>query len=212
MPAKFFKILIWLIFFCPVAVYSVMSSTNYTILGDQVGMGADMSQGGNYVLRDSSGALITAGSIDSDTYEIRSGFYFIDKGVLSVSVSPSTISLGTLSTSVVATATTTITVSTDSETGYNLSISSVSAGGLNNVSDAQVTAGSEEFGVAGSGTDCQLPSGTDTSTNSGLLIASHNSAINFSQTNLTFKAAISNSTAAVQSTGKTISFIASANF
>lgn len=196
----------------PIFSFSEMSSEHYQILGDQVGIGAGESSGGVYTLKDSSGALITAGIIDSNAYEIRSGFYFMDSGVLSLDISPSSLSLGALSASTVKTAETSITVSTDSATGYTLAIDSVSAGGLTNVSDGTVTAGSEEFGFSGSGADCLLSPTTDTSTTAGLPIASHSTAISFSTTTLTFKAAISNSTASTASGAKTISFIVSANF
>lgn len=189
-----------------------MSSTHYTILNDQVGMGAGISEGGNYSLRDSSGALISAGVVDGNTYEIRSGFYFGDNGTLSVTVNPSAIDLGTLSTSTVETTETTITVSTDSETGYTLAIGSVSAGGLADVSDGQVTAGSEEFGFVGTGSDCLLSSSTPTAIVASLPIASHGSATNSSEINLVFQAAISSSTLPTASGEKNISFTASANF
>jgi len=191
----------------------VMSSDHYQILGDQIGIGAGESTGGAYTLHDSSGALITAGVIDSNTYEIRSGFYFMDSGVLSVSVSPSSLNLGSLSASEVKTAQTTITVSTDSTTGYSLAIGSVGSGGLANVATGQqVVAGTEAFGFSGSGADYLFSSSTDKAVSAGLTFASKSSVATYSQTVLTFKAAISNSTTSTASGQKTISFIASANF
>ncbi|HBU06842.1 MAG TPA: hypothetical protein DEB09_02055 [Candidatus Magasanikbacteria bacterium] len=212
MRTKLILLLVVIIIFYPLPSSSIMSSTHYTILNDQIGMGAGISEGGVYSLRDSSGALISAGVVDGNTYEIRSGFYFGDNGTLSVTISPSTIDLGALNTSTVNTTETTITVNTDSETGYTLAVGSVSAGGLTDVSDGQVTAGSEEFGFVGTGDDCLLSASTSTAVTASLPIASHSSAINSSEINLVFQAAISNSTPPTASGQKNISFTASANF
>ncbi len=118
--------------------------------------------GGDYTLYDSSA------SYDTDT--ITAGNLFLDGGLfthdeLILSLSATSIDLGTLSADSVATAYVTSTITTDSITGYGLTVTedgNLRSGGndIDDVGDGTVTAGSEEYGISTTGDDGQLSSDT----------------------------------------------------
>jgi hypothetical protein len=81
----------------------------------------------------------------STTYTLRGGFQAMEQDqTLSLTVSTSSLSLGTLSKTAVSNATTTFSVNTNSLTGYTVSISEVSGTSPATVSDGAVTAGADE--------------------------------------------------------------------
>lgn len=196
----------------PFAVLGAMSSTNYYIYADSVGVnGGGLSVTGTYSLEDTLGES-PVGVATSTSYEARGGYQAMERGELSLAISSASLSLGTLSASAVNTASTTLTVSSDASTGYTLSVGSVSgslATSFHAVSDSSVTAGSEEYGASGSGGDNQLSG--DVAITNGLVVASANTPRVNSATVLTFKAAMSNATVAGPYS-ETITFTASANF
>ncbi len=195
----------------PTNLFAAMSSTDYYIYADTIDSGGVFSIGGEYSL-DSSLGESPVGIMNDGTYEIRGGYQAMDRGYISLSISDSSLNLGTLSTSTVSSASTTATVSTDAGTGYSLTVGSAiwSGGSLQDVVGGTVTAGTEAFGVAGSGAENQLTSG-DVAVTSSLLIAASVAPIVGSATVLEFKAAISSTTVA-GSYSQTVVLTASANF
>jgi hypothetical protein len=150
---KFAKINLALaILMLPVCVFSAMSSTNYYIYADSVETGGGLSTGGVYSLEDTLGEGIIS-QTGATTYNINAGYQAMVLGSLSMNISNNSITLGDLSTTTVSTATTTVTISTDAATGYFMSIQTAGANPLIAVSDGEVTAGQEEYGIAVVGSD-----------------------------------------------------------
>lgn len=194
----------------PFPAFGAMSSATYSIYADVVGAnGSVNSSGATYSLSDTPGEAV-AGIVTSGSYELRGGFQAAEQDEsLSFSVSQSSLNLGTLSTSQVSSASTVLTVTCNAATGYSVSVSSISGAMPNVVIDGAVTAGSEEYGVATSGTDSATTG--DVSVSSGRVLASASSAVISSQTTLTFKASISSGSVA-GTYGQSVVLTASANF
>lgn len=191
----------------PVSVLAAMSSTNYMIYADSVETGGGLSTGGNYSLEDTYGEGIVSGSVGS-TYNINAGYQAMVLGSLSMNISNETITLGDLNTAAINVASTTVTITTDAATGYSMSVQSVSGTGLAAVSDGEVTAGQEEYGLAVVGIDAVTT--TDRGLTSSLILANSDGPVTGRQTDLVFKAAIS-STTTPGSRSQTIGIGVSAN-
>ena len=208
---KFAKINLWLaVLLFPLVVFSAMSSTNYYIYADSVETGGGLSTGGNYSLEDTLGeGLISETS--GPSYTINAGYQAMVLGSLSMNVSNSAINLGNLSTTAVVSDNTTITITTDSSSGYVMSVSSNSWTGtpLVSVSDGEVTAGQEEYGLALIGDD--VVTTTDRGIIDSLPLALNSGPVSGKQTTLVFKAAISPSTVA-GSRSHSVNVGVSANF
>lgn len=129
-----------------------MTSTNYRIYADSFDLGGVYSTSTSYDLFGSVGEW-PASLPTSTSYEIRAGFQAMDRRELTLSISDSALSLGDLSISAVNTDSSIATVSCDADTGYTLSVGSADSSPITAVSDGSVTAGSEEYGLAVSGTD-----------------------------------------------------------
>ena len=205
---KFAKINLALaILMLPVCVFSAMSSTNYYIYADSVETGGGLSAGGVYNLEDTLGEGVIS-QTGATTYNINAGYQAMVLGSLSMNISNNSIALGDLSTTTVSTATTTVTVSTDAATGYFMSIQTAGANPLIAVSDGEVTAGQEEYGIAVVGSDAVTT--TDRGIVGGLPLAQKlisGTGVN----DLVFKAAISPTTAS-GARSQSISIAVSANF
>jgi len=113
-------------------------------------------------------------------------------GSLALNIDNYTLNLGDLSTTEIKSASTTITITTDSASGYSASVQSVIGVGLTAVSDGSVTIGEEEYGMAVSGSDAVFAD--DRSVIAGRVLANKTSPAIGSQTEVTFKAAISSTT------------------
>lgn len=177
----------------PSRTWGVMSSTNYTIFADSVDSGGVISTGGTYNLQDTAGEF-SVGSSTGGTYNVIGGYQAMDWSVLTIDINTTVINLGTLSLSAVATSPAVVSVTADADTGYVLSVASVSGTSLTGVSDGAVTAGSEEYGVAVSGMDATFAG--DQAIVAGLNLSTSSTPVISAQTTLTFKAAISNASAA----------------
>ena len=175
----------------PVSVWAAMSSTNYYIYADSVETGGGLSSGGAYDLEDTLGEGVVS-QINSATYDIKAGYQAMVLGSLSMNISDNSIDLGDLNISSVNVASTTVTITTDAQTGYSMSVQSVSGSGLTAVSDGEVTAGQEEYGLAVVGTDAVTT--TDQGIISGLILANNTGPVIGRQSELVFKASISPST------------------
>ena len=132
-----------ILFFNPSASFAAMSSTNYYIYSDAVGVnGGDLSTSSLYSLQDTAGDT-SAASLASPSFTLQGGYQAMERGTITISIDQNSLNLGTLSTSQVNSASTTVTVSTDSTSGYTLSTGSVSGTMPAAVADGVVTAGSE---------------------------------------------------------------------
>lgn len=138
------------------------------------------------------GATTTSGTI----FAVRGGFQGAERGILTYTVSPSTITLGPMTyAGGVSSAGTIITVSTDSETGYSVSLTedgNLRSGGndINDVSDGEVTAGSEEYGIRASGDDALISGSADRAISGAMLLASSAGEVSSRQTTVEFRAAV----------------------
>ncbi|OGH87807.1 MAG: hypothetical protein A3J93_05245 [Candidatus Magasanikbacteria bacterium RIFOXYC2_FULL_42_28] len=172
----------------PVILRAAMSSTDYYIYADDFSMGGGLSTGGEYSLQDTIGQS-PVDAISGGSYALSAGYQFQTLGTISMSISSSSLSLGTLSaTGASSTAETTVTVITDSASGYVLSVSDVSGESLTPVADDAVDGNgdSEEYGLAVSGSDADFA--TDEPVATSLTLASNSEIANGNATVLTFKA------------------------
>lgn len=151
-----------------------MNSDNYSIYADSFSVGGFYSTSTSYDLWDTAGEW-PAGVSASSTYEIRAGFQAMEKGDLSLTISDTSLDLGSLGVSTVSSSTTDISITSASETGYTLVIASASASPITAVSDFEVTAGSEEYGMSISGIGANFLN--DQSIISGRVIASSTVAV-----------------------------------
>ena len=191
----------------PSVSFGIMSSTNYTIFADSIDSGGALSTSGTYSLEDSIGES-PVGSIVSSTYEILGGYQAMDWGGLALELDTTNINLGNLTTSAVASSTAVASVTAAAASGYVLSVGAVGGTSLAGVTDGVVTAGQEEYGVAVSGSDVAFFD--DREIIGGLNLASSSTPVTNAPTNLTFKAAISASTA-TGARSQSITLTASAN-
>jgi hypothetical protein len=154
-------------FFCllPRVLHTAMTGGDYVIYGDALSSFEDMVvTGGDYQVFQTGGEF-GAANMAGGSYVLRGGYQALERGILSLTLSTTTLNLGQLSPSSVSTAVVTTTVNTDSVTGYTLSLSEtgnlVSGGNdINDVADGSVTAGVEEYGFVGAGADSLI--GVDT--------------------------------------------------
>lgn len=194
----------------PLRGQAAMTSTNYTIYADSVGVnsGGGEGSGGSFNLQDTLGES-PVDATTSTSYQVLGGYQSMDAGSISLSLSNSSLNLGTLSAASVSTAGSTATVTTNSTTGYTLSVSALSGSMPANVADGSVTAGVEEYGLAVGGSDAAF--GNDRAVVNGLALASSGSPVYQSQTTLTFKASRGSASAA-GGFSQSITITASANF
>src|SRR3989339_959942 len=178
-------ILILLALLFPGPSYGSMSSTNYTIFADSVDAGGVLSIGGVYSLE----GTLSESPVDfttSSVYEVRGGYQAMDSAMITMTISAATINLGTLSSASVTMATTSVFVASASNSGYVLSISSISGNAFTGVADGSVTAGQQEYGISLSGNNQAFTD--DRAIAANLTLASAGIAIDSDETVITFKA------------------------
>lgn len=205
--ASFLLILALGFWLFPSVSWGVMSSSNYTIFADSIDSGGVLSTGGTYTLEDTAGES-PVGSATSSTYEVIGGYQAMDWSVLTMSLTTTSVSLGTLSASAVNTADTTAVITTNVSSGYVLSVASVSGSSLTAVADGAVSSGQEEYGLAVSGADRAFSD--DRSVVAGRVLASSSTPVTSVQTVITFKAGMA-SASAVGSRSQSITIMASTN-
>lgn len=189
---KLIAIFISILLLFPAGAFGDMTSTNYTIYSDAIGVsGGDFSSSTTYTLTDTFGETPVAYS-SSTNYIVNAGYQATTRGSLTLVISTSSLALGILSTTAVNSATTTVSITTDG--GYNLSISSVSGIMPAAVVDGSVTAGSEEYGLSATGSDAAFSG--DAAVINGLVLASTSTAVTNDATVLVFKAAATTSSIA----------------
>ncbi|MBI4239761.1 hypothetical protein HY620_02105 [Candidatus Uhrbacteria bacterium] len=149
-----------------------MSSTSYIIQSSSVNCGGNTSATSSYALFDSvcetvsttSTSPTTIPTMLSSSYAIDDGFQTMkDIPHISLTLSASSIALGTLSTASVASSSITTTVKTNASTGYSSTVIAdgafrTSKGGEMINTDGGITAGDGEYGFTTSGSDGQYNS------------------------------------------------------
>ncbi len=102
----------------------VRSSTNYQLESDSVNIGGGLSSSTNYVQESTAGEIAT-GRSTSSSYQLRAGYQQMQESFTSLSLSTSSIVMGTAIlglTGGTSNGSTTVTVITDNGAGYQLSI------------------------------------------------------------------------------------------
>lgn len=189
-------LIVSLIILLPGIAQAAMSSTNYFIYADSLDYGGGESTSTSNNLQDSVGGEVAVGYSTSTSYEVKAGYQGIQVGSLTLNLSASSIDLGQPGAGVVVTSSLIATIDTDSETGYTLSVSSVSGSALSAVGDGAVdgSGSAEEYGLAVSGEHRAYV--TDAAVAASLVLSSFSSNVSADTTTLIFKAVrSSNSTA-----------------
>lgn len=206
----FLKLFLTLLILTPGFAQAEMTSTNYHIYADSIGLnGGEFATSTNYSLdsttNDSPGGLAT-----STSYTVVGGYQGANLSEsLSVNIESASIGLGELSSASVATDSVAIVVETNSITGYLLTVGSVSGSMIASVSDGSVSAGSEEYGIAVTGAHASF--GDDRSVIAGRVLASVSDAVLSTTTTLEFKASVASNTTDGEYS-QTVTLTASANF
>lgn len=190
-----------MLFFIGVNTGLAMSSANYQITSDSINFGGtDQSTSTNYILDDTMGEVGT-GFIHSTDYWAGIGYrrMLVAEPSISFSLSKATINLGTLTIGAVGSDSHTFMVTINGIKGY--SVRAYEDGDLrsgsndiDDVSDDEVTAGSEEYGIRTTGIDGLLNL-VDTAISDGLVMASSTVPVTSQTTTVTYKASIDDSTA-----------------
>lgn len=185
-----------LIILLPGIAQAAMSSTNYFIYADSLDYGGGEATSTNNNLQDSVGGEVGVGYSTSTSYEVKAGYQGIQVGTLTLNLSTDSINLGQPEAGTVVSSSLIATVDTDSETGYTLSVSSVSGSSLAAVGDGAVdgSGSAEEYGLAVSGTHRAYSTDAVVATN--LVLSSFNSNVSSDTTTLIFKAVRSSISAA----------------
>ncbi|MFH1404819.1 MAG: hypothetical protein ABIH21_01820 [Patescibacteria group bacterium] len=183
----------------PVISQAESSSTNFKLWGHSFTSGGASMSSSNYITKGSA-ADNSTDKMTSTNYLSEAGFESLyEEPKLTMSLSETTVVLGTLVTGTFATGSITVSVSTNADFGYSLSLTETRAiqntqgNIIDDVSDGDVTAGSEEFGVAVSGTDASFANDRAV-TGSALTLASRSTWSAGVDSVISFKAAISETT------------------
>ncbi len=206
---SFFILIILLIGVLAFPQYSLglMSTGTYTIFADSIDAGGILSVTGTFSLEDTLGESPTGSSVTS-TYEIIAGYQAMDWSVLNSEVNTNDISLGTLEVGIIASSSVTFLISTNADTGYVLSVGAVAGSSLQAVSDGEVTAGQEEYGIAVEGAHRAFTD--DRGIVAGLNLASWPTSVDDIVTTVIFKASISG-TSLSGNRNQTVTFVLSTN-
>ncbi len=187
----------------PQAVLAYMSSSDYILWFDSMNIGGEeTSNSTNYKLRDTLGEIGT-GRIESTSYAGLIGFRQTESDPkFTFTISKNSIDFGTITVGSVFQDSYTITTTTNALSGYQTTIYEdgnfrmASGPDIDDVTDGEVTANSEEYGIRTSGAHGQM-NGADTAiTSSPQVVASYSSWINSSTVTVTHKVSVSLTTAA----------------
>lgn len=178
-----------------------MEGGGYQIIADSFSFtSVDQVTGSDYAVF-STGGEVAATSTTGANVVLRGGFQAANQGILRLTLSSDSIALGALSETAVASADLVATVSTDSQTGYTLLIAEdgnlrdANGNDINDVSDGEVTAGQEEYGIRTSGADGPLVIDQNLTTG-GRNVAVSAGIVTNRATTITFRASRSNGTPA----------------
>lgn len=179
-----------------------MEGGGYQIIADSFSFtSVDQVTGSDYAVF-STGGEVAATSTTGANVVLRGGFQAANQGILRLTLSSDSIALGTLNETAVASADLTATVSTDSQTGYTLLIADdgnlrdASGNDINDVSDGEVAAGQEEYGIRTTGGDGLLPTVDQNLTTGGRNVAASAGIVTNRATTISFRASRANGTPA----------------
>lgn len=202
---KIFIIILCGLGFTPAIVYGVMTSTNYSIIFDTLGVtGGDISTSTSYTISDTVGENF-AQTATSTSYTVKGGFQSADFGSIAFSLSTNSLNLGTLSVAAVNKSNVDALVS--SNTGYTLSVLNVTGSMPAAVAGGTVATGTEAYGFSVSGASASF-TGDLAVTNGVVMASTTNVAVN-EITTITFKAAMS-ATSTPGSYSQTVDLVATA--
>ncbi len=178
----------------PNIAWAAMSSTNYYIYSDSLDYGGDLATSTSNNLQDSVGSEIAIGDTTSTSYEVKAGYQGMKIGTLTLSLDSNTVDFGKPAANVLVTSSLVATVNTDSDSGYTLSVSSISGSSLISVSDGSVdgSGSTEEYGLKVTGNHSAYAD--DRAIVAGLILSSNFSPAVNDQTTLIFKAVRSTDT------------------
>ncbi|MFA6105613.1 MAG: hypothetical protein WC725_03415 [Patescibacteria group bacterium] len=198
----------FLTLFIPQLVFGVMTSTNYSIIFDSVGLaGGDNLTSTSYSLSETIGETPVLTS-SSTTYQIQGGYQASIFGSLGISLNTNSLNLGTLSDTAVNSATAIATVTSESA-GYLLTVNSATGVMPAAVVGGTVTAGTEGYGFSASGPNSAIVG--DVPVVGGTIIASTTAQVINDQNTLTFKAAAS-STSVAGTYSQSVDLVVSPNY
>ncbi len=195
----FSLVAIFSLFFPISLVFSAMTGGGYEIYADTFSSSADsLTSSSGYSIHGTTGEFF-AQDATGGGYTLRGGFQAMEKGILILDFSTTTIALGTLSLSSITSTTVSSTITTDSLTGYSLTFDEDGnlrdgANDINDVGDGSVTAGNEEYGIRTIGGGGVLV--VDTAIIDGLEVADSIGPENDEETGIQFRAAIGGSSLA----------------
>lgn len=194
-------LLITLLALAPSALFAQLTGGNYEIYGDSFSfVSGNGSTGGIYDLYDTGGEFFAASSAGGD-YTLRGGYRAVEKGILRVDVSETSLTYGELTPGVVASSSIDITVWTDSNTGYGLYIrenhapTTTADVALDDVTDGDVDGSAEEYGISATGADVVIGAGDIAVSSTSQLIAESTGGVQQRTTTLVYKVAIDGTTA-----------------
>lgn len=196
---------------------AAMTGGDFEISEDTFSMsdGSETS-GGDYTLESASGEA-AAGLSETGDYQLYAGLMPSDTATTSLSYSLDanniSLSFGSSPLTTVASSSLLLTVSTGSTSGYSANVTENTnltdgTNDIDDVTDGEVTAGSEEYGISTTGTDGQLSS--DTAIDGTVIIASASTSVSGRETRIYFEAAVSQSSLA-GSYSHTVTFTVTAN-
>ncbi len=196
-------IFVTLILLFPQIILAYMSSSNYIIWLDSLNIaGEETSSSTNYKLRDTMGEIGT-GIIESESYRGLIGFRRIEpEPKISFWISANSLDFGSLPLGSVKTVEHNVSTRTNAEYGYVTTIyedgnlRTVIGDDIDDVTDGEVTGGSEEYGIRTSGAHGQMNSADTAITSTPQVVASYSSWINLSTVTITYKVSISSTSAA----------------
>jgi len=146
-----FLAFISVLFLGPKLVFAVMTSTGgYQIWADVISVGGAedaLSSSGDFQLRDTFGEPIIGRSA-STTSQIRAGFREMERGSLTLSVAPSSLDLGVLSSVDTATATATLSFYSDTPGSYVSFSGETLKNGLDDIQAIGATASNSSVGTS----------------------------------------------------------------
>lgn len=199
-----FVIIGFSVFLFSTSASALMESDSFTIWADTVSSGGNRSTSAGYIVDDTIGESATGEDQESDNYFALSGLPAIfQEPVLTFDLSDDAIELSPdLQTDEISDDSYTLTISTNAQFGFNAQVIEDGnfrdgADEINDVADGEVTAGSEEYGLAVTGDDADFiddeaipdPAGT------ALIIATRDNWVSNSVTTVTHKASVSGSSA-----------------
>ena len=200
---------------------SVSTSTNATVNLTN----ANPDATGNVAITDEvadANYIVSGMTISGDSYILKAGFQAMEKGSVTMTLSTSSLSFGTLSESTLTTSSIIATVTSDTTTGYGVTVSedtNLCIGGVNctldanNIDDivvAPVAAGSEGYGMKTSGGAGLLAADTAI-TSDGVATINSGTDVTSQQTTILFSVAIDAAQTIAGAYSHTVTVTATAN-